>query len=131
MRILAAFAAAGALFVKGLKAVRTHGSAEELDVPGRPRVVFTPGHSHGHCSLHLPERGAVIGGDALVTLNPYTAGRGPQIVAGRAHRRQRAEPRLPLGPRGDRGGDFLPGHGEPWTRGAAEAVGLARAAGPS
>ena len=60
-RILAAFGAAGALFVKGLKAVRTHGSAEELDVPGRPRVVFTPSHSHGHCSLHLPERGAVIG----------------------------------------------------------------------
>jgi hypothetical protein len=26
---------------------------------------------------------------------------------------------------------LLPGHGEPWTEGAAEAVRLARAAGPS
>jgi hypothetical protein len=26
---------------------------------------------------------------------------------------------------------LLPGHGEPWTGGAAEAVRLARAAGPS
>jgi glyoxylase-like metal-dependent hydrolase (beta-lactamase superfamily II) len=26
-----------------------------LDVPGSPRVVFSPGHTYGHCALHLPD----------------------------------------------------------------------------
>src|SRR5688572_6492757 len=30
-----------------------------LPVPGSPRVVFTPGHTLGHCALHLPDRDAV------------------------------------------------------------------------
>jgi glyoxylase-like metal-dependent hydrolase (beta-lactamase superfamily II) len=46
-----------------------------LPVPGSPRVVFTPGHTLGHCALHFPERDAVIAGDAVVTLDPYTARR--------------------------------------------------------
>jgi len=47
-------------------------------------VIPTPGHTLGHCALHLPERDVVIAGDAIVTLNPYTARRGPQILAGAA-----------------------------------------------
>lgn len=46
-----------------------------LDVPGRPRVLATPGHTYGHVALHLPDRDAVITGDALVTLDPYTGRR--------------------------------------------------------
>jgi glyoxylase-like metal-dependent hydrolase (beta-lactamase superfamily II) len=34
--------------------------------------VFSPGHTYGHCALNLPERGALISGDAIVTLDPYT-----------------------------------------------------------
>src|SRR4051794_20319991 len=48
-----------------------------LPVPGSPRVVFTPGHTLGHCCLHFPERNAVIAGDAVVTLNPYRGTHGP------------------------------------------------------
>src|SRR4051812_42777519 len=55
-----------------------------LPVPGRPQVLFTPGHTLGHCSLHFPERDLVIAGDALVTLDPYRGSRGPQIVSGAA-----------------------------------------------
>ncbi|MGI8648921.1 MAG: MBL fold metallo-hydrolase, partial [Rubrobacter sp.] len=40
----------------------------ELPVPGSPRVVFTPGHTLGHCALHLPERDCLIAGDAVVML---------------------------------------------------------------
>jgi glyoxylase-like metal-dependent hydrolase (beta-lactamase superfamily II) len=39
-------------------------------VPGRPRVLHTPGHTGGHCAFVLEERGALIAGDLLCTLNP-------------------------------------------------------------
>ena len=71
-----------AYFAPPLKEVQRFDSdAGELPVPGKPRVVFTPGHTQGHVALHFPDRGAVIAGDAVVTLNPYTGSRGPQIVA--------------------------------------------------
>jgi glyoxylase-like metal-dependent hydrolase (beta-lactamase superfamily II) len=68
-----------------------------LPVPGRPRVVFTPGHTLGHCALHFEDRDALIAGDAVVTLDPYTGTTGPRLVARaatadsrRAHRALRA-----------------------------------------
>jgi glyoxylase-like metal-dependent hydrolase (beta-lactamase superfamily II) len=38
---------------------------DELPLLGGLRIVHTPGHTPGHISLYLPERGVVIGGDAL------------------------------------------------------------------
>ena len=40
---------------------------ETLDVPGHPVAIHTPGHTSGHCSLHLPDRGVLLAGDALMT----------------------------------------------------------------
>src|SRR3954469_16652736 len=99
-----------------------------LPVPGAPRVVPTPGHTLGHCALHLPDRDAVIAGDALVMLDPYTAREGPRLVARAAtvdSQRNRAtldalaatEARV-----------VLTGHGPGWQHGARAAVGAARAA---
>jgi len=102
-----------------------------LPVPGAPRVVFTPGHTLGHCALHLPERDTVIAGDAIVTLDPYTARRGPCIVAGAATAdspRALASLDAIVGT-GAR--TVLVGHGEPWTDGVESAVAAARAAGPA
>ncbi len=106
-------------------------SAGELDVPGSPQVILTPGHTVGHCALHFPDRDAVIGGDAIVMLDPYTGAKGPRIVAGAATadsewalRSLDALADLPAG-------TVLTGHGEPWHGGVAEAVRQARAAGPS
>lgn len=131
VRIFTAMAAAGALWVKGLPEVRTYAGGEQLDVPGRPHVIFTPGHSHGHCSLALPERGAVIAGDAMVTLNPYTAAEGPQIVAGAATADSpRALASLDA-LAATRANAVLCGHGPAWTQGVGLAVERARAAGPS
>src|SRR3954454_22989847 len=78
--IIGGFLATNAFFPTPVHEVRrfTDGT---LDVPGSPRVVFTPGHTLGHSSLQLPGRDAVIAGDACVTLNPYTGERGPQITA--------------------------------------------------
>lgn len=43
----------------------TEGQVIALDGLGALRVVFTPGHTLGHCSLFLPSRRLLIAGDAL------------------------------------------------------------------
>jgi glyoxylase-like metal-dependent hydrolase (beta-lactamase superfamily II) len=100
-----------------------------LPVPGSPRVVPTPGHTHGHCALHLAERETVIAGDALVTLDPYTGRQGPRLVARAAtvdsERNLRALDRLVE----TQARTVLVGHGEPWTGGVESAVEQARKAG--
>jgi glyoxylase-like metal-dependent hydrolase (beta-lactamase superfamily II) len=100
-----------------------------LPVPGAPRIVATPGHTLGHVSLHLPDRDVVLGGDAVVTLDPYTARRGPRIVA-RAATADSERTLATLDALAATGaGTLLPGHGEPWRDGVAAAVEQARAAG--
>jgi glyoxylase-like metal-dependent hydrolase (beta-lactamase superfamily II) len=51
-----------------------------LDVPGRPVPVPTPGHTSGHCAFHLPERGVLIAGDALMTAHLVGRRTGPQLL---------------------------------------------------
>jgi glyoxylase-like metal-dependent hydrolase (beta-lactamase superfamily II) len=100
-----------------------------LPVPGSPRVVFTPGHTLGHCGLHLPDRDCVLSGDALVTLDPYTGRTGPRLVARAATAdAERNHAALDaLAATGAR--TVLAGHGDPWQGGVEAAVTLARAAG--
>lgn len=102
-----------------------------LEVPGSPRVLFTPGHTLGHCSLHFPDRDAVIAGDAIVMLDPYTAKEGPKIVAGAATADSERNLASIDAIAETGAARLLTGHGPPWTGGAAEAVRRARAAGPS
>ena len=122
----------GAPVAKRVSDYRTFSDGEVLDtVPGSPRVGYTPGHTLGHCVLHMPDRGVLFSGDAIVTRNPYTGEIGPRMVsaATTADTQQNlasldriAELEASL---------VLPGHGEPWTQGTTEAARLARAAGPS
>lgn len=97
-----------------------------LDVPGRPVVRHTPGHTAGSCVLHLPDRGVVFTGDALVTLDPFTGGRGPRILTDSANtdpRRTRASLELIAAIDAQL---VLPGHGDPWATGTGAAVAHAR-----
>jgi glyoxylase-like metal-dependent hydrolase (beta-lactamase superfamily II) len=94
-------------------------------------VLFTPGHTLGHCALHFPDRDAVIAGDALVMLDPYTAEKGPKLVA-RAATADVERNLQSLDAIAESGAStVLTGHGEPWTRGAEEAVRQAREKGSS
>lgn len=129
--VLGKMALAGALFVRGLNDTTSMTAGTQLPVPGRPRVVFTPGHTPGHCALHLPERDVVISGDALVTLDPYTGGRGPQILSGAAtaDSPMALQSLAELANTGAR--SVLPGHGEPWYEGIGSAAEIALRAGPS
>jgi glyoxylase-like metal-dependent hydrolase (beta-lactamase superfamily II) len=100
-----------------------------LPVPGSPRVVYCPGHTLGHCALHFPERDALIAGDAIVTLDPYTARRGPRLVAraATADVERNLASLDALARTGAR--TILTGHGDPWTSGVEAAVAQARSAG--
>jgi glyoxylase-like metal-dependent hydrolase (beta-lactamase superfamily II) len=128
--IVAEFVRTRAFFPAPVKEVVRFGSdAGTLDVPGAPRVLFTPGHTLGHCALHLPERDAVIAGDALVMLDPYTARRGPRLVAraATADVERNLASLDAIAATGAR--TILTGHGEPWTGGAEAMVEQARRAG--
>jgi glyoxylase-like metal-dependent hydrolase (beta-lactamase superfamily II) len=126
--IVAALTRDRAWWPSPLKEVRRYRDGV-LDVPGKPRVVLTPGHTLGHCALHLPDRDTVIAGDAIVTLDPYTARRGPRLVA-RAATADVARALDALDTLEETGArTVLVGHGPPWTTGVAGAVAAARAAG--
>jgi glyoxylase-like metal-dependent hydrolase (beta-lactamase superfamily II) len=121
--IVAAFLRERAFWPRPIGEVTRH-EAGELPVPARPRVVFTPGHTLGHCALHLPDRDAVIAGDAVVTLDPYTGRTGPRMVA-RAATADSERNRASLDALAATGAKtVLTGHGEPWT-GGAEAIAAA------
>lgn len=127
--VLGRMAAAGALKVKGVTATRPLRPGEPLPVPGHPAVVHTPGHTDGHCILNLPDRDTVLSGDALVTLDPYTGKRGPQIVASAATK-DTGQALASLDAVAATGAaTVLSGHGEPWTQGAEAAVRHAKQVG--
>jgi glyoxylase-like metal-dependent hydrolase (beta-lactamase superfamily II) len=128
--VLATMAVNGMPVTRGVQEVRGFSGEPELDVPGRPRPVFAPGHTHGSVALHLPEHGVLLAGDALVTLDPYTGHKGPRIVSGAAtaDSRQAIASLQALAETGAQ--TVLPGHGDPWAGGVVEAVARAREAGP-
>ena len=127
-KLLAHFAPNGGLRVPPVAEVTTYADGEVLDVPGRPRVVQTPGHTDGHCVIHLEDRGVVFAGDALCTYDPIRGTRGPRLMppAFTVDTRQ-ADASLDRIAALD-ADTVLVGHGEPWTQGAAGAVERARAA---
>src|SRR4029077_8887008 len=53
---------------------------EVLDVPGRPRVIHTPGHTAGSVALSLADRQVLIVGDTLATLSLSPGKSGPQLL---------------------------------------------------
>ena len=97
-----------------------------LDVPGRPRVVPTPGHTPGHCAFHFEGHGAVLVGDALCTKNPLTGETGAQLMS-HGFNVSDADAQASLSAIESIDAELvLPGHGEPWRDGAASAVTQAR-----
>jgi glyoxylase-like metal-dependent hydrolase (beta-lactamase superfamily II) len=102
--------------------VATFGDGATLDVPGAPRVIHVPGHSEGSAALHVSACRALFVGDAFATLNVLSGKTGPQLA--------------PFGSDFPRATEslkrienldadvVLPGHGQPWTGGVAEAVRL-------
>ena len=102
---------------------------EKLDVPGRPMVVHTPGHTPGHCAFVFDQHSTAFVGDALCSLDLFTGRRGPGLMA-RAANESNADASASLGVIESLEAEtLLFGHGEPWHDGAAAAVAHAREAG--
>jgi glyoxylase-like metal-dependent hydrolase (beta-lactamase superfamily II) len=106
-----------------VKEVQSYEDDEVIDVPGKLRAVFTPGHSPGHSSLLLEQRSVLFAGDAIVTRN-LRGQTGPRLMDINANH---AEARRALDRfAGVEAQVLLPGHGEPWHGTVAEAVDLAK-----
>jgi glyoxylase-like metal-dependent hydrolase (beta-lactamase superfamily II) len=131
MRLVAGHVRGGGLRVPRIEDVRTFADGAVLDVPGRPRAIGTPGHTHGHAALAIEDRGVVFAGDALCTRNPLTGRTGPQVMpmAMNASTEQALASLARLAALDV--DTVLVGHGEPWRDGAAAAVEQALEAGPA
>jgi glyoxylase-like metal-dependent hydrolase (beta-lactamase superfamily II) len=126
--VVLAFVRTRAFFPKPVKELVRYTDGT-LPVPGAPQVVFTPGHTLGHCSLHFPDRDTLIAGDAVVTFNPYIAKPGPQIVSGAATADYERNLRSLDAIAATGATTVLCGHGEPWREGAGAIAERARAVG--
>lgn len=126
VRYLSHLARQGGRRVPRVEDVRTFADGATLDVPGRLRVVGTPGHTHGHAALALADRGVLFAGDALCGFDPLTGRPGPRVpppalnaVTAQAHASLDRLARVDAE-------TVLLGCGEPWRGTPAAAVERAR-----
>ncbi len=117
----------GVTKVERLGAVETF-TTEALDLPGRPVPVFTPGHTSGHCAFHLPDRGALLVGDALMTDHALSHPAGPTLLP-TFFNHDNDQARASLDALAGLAAEVVvPGHGPAFVGSPAAAVAAARAA---
>lgn len=119
----------GGLRPEHVTEVVTFAADGAVDVPGRPVPVHTPGHTEGHVGLHLSDRGVLVTGDALITVDLWDdARRGPQLIAPPFNHDHQLALRT-LGRFAELEADVLvPGHGEVHRGSPQDAVRAALAA---
>ncbi len=124
-RYLAHAVAAGGARYRPVGEVEPLTDAAVAAVPGGARLVETPGHTAGHCSLVLQDRGVLFAGDAMVNFDYATGTTGLSLHRFNEDRagaltslRTLAAFDVPT---------VLFGHGDPWTNGSSKAVEAAAA----
>jgi glyoxylase-like metal-dependent hydrolase (beta-lactamase superfamily II) len=121
LRFLAHSAVAGGARYRPVQSVESLKEEEAtLDLPGRPRVIHTPGHTAGHYSVALPERGVLLAGDALATFD-YVTGKRRVGLHPLNDDRDIALASLDRLAAVD-AETVLPAHGDPWTGGLRRAI---------
>ena len=97
---------------------------QTLDLPGRPRVIPTPGHTAGHHSVALEQRGVLFSGDAMASFDYVAGTRG---VAQHRFNDDREIALVSLARLDPIDANVvLFGHGDPWTAGLPRALEIAR-----
>ena len=109
-----------------VEADATFSDGDVLDVPGRLRVLHTPGHTSGHSALLLEDRGVLFVGDSLCTWNPLTGSRAPQLMPHPFNEDNRACVSSLEAIAAVDAGVLFPGHGDPWHGSPAKAAKRAR-----
>lgn len=113
--------------VPSLTNVKEVKDGDQLDVPGGPVAIHTPGHTPGETCFDLVDRGVLMSGDALVTLDLY---RGHSVVPYVPHEelnhnyREAVNSLTAIENLGSR--TILSGHGPAWTGDMNVAVRQAR-----
>jgi glyoxylase-like metal-dependent hydrolase (beta-lactamase superfamily II) len=115
----------GALRITYLTEVVTFTDGATLDLPGSPRVIHLPGHTPGSVAVHVPAVDAVLMGDAFTTRSVLTGEVGPRPAPFTLDPGQAMASLAKLD--GIDATWVLPGHGEPWNGGLAEALRRIRA----
>lgn len=116
----------GFLTPRWVKQVEPFEADAVLELPGRPRAVATPGHTEGHTSFLLEDRGVLLSGDALVTLDVLSRDEGPRLLPP-ALTDDPSAARASLAVLEPLQADLLlPGHGDPWRGAPSDAVRQAR-----
>ena len=117
VRFFRALMQAGMLDAEPISEVTTFKEGQELDVPGKPSVIHTPGHREGHCSFWMEDSRILLGGDALLTFD-ILSGKAvdPEPVRGgnlwNDDKKGQMESARKLGTLGHV--TLLPGHTDPW-----------------
>ncbi|MEL7060997.1 MAG: MBL fold metallo-hydrolase [Acidobacteriota bacterium] len=106
---------AGALWTPPIRRVEPFEADQILDVPGRPHVIHTPGHTPGEVSFFLPERQVLLCGDTLATVELFAGRAAPPDTLPAAIAHDPVLARRSLDRLRELGEvTLLPGHGEPW-----------------
>ena len=116
VRMFRALMQAGMLDAEPITEANTFTDGQVLDVPGRPEVIHTPGHSRDHCSFWMEDSRILLAGDALVTMDVLSGTAvDPEIVRGKGlndDKGQQRESARKLAALGEV--TLLPGHLHPW-----------------
>jgi glyoxylase-like metal-dependent hydrolase (beta-lactamase superfamily II) len=101
-----------------------------LEIPGRPRVVHTPGHTPGSCVFEFEDHGVALVGDLLCTSDPLTGRHVSPQIQTRGSNLDSDQTMRSLEKLDSLSGNvLLPGHGAPWFDGVEAAVASARRVG--
>jgi glyoxylase-like metal-dependent hydrolase (beta-lactamase superfamily II) len=127
-RYLIHTAAAGGARYRPVPAIHELRDGDVLDLPGSPRVIHTPGHTAGHCSIALDRRGVLLCDDAMVNFD-YAAGR--HGLGLHRFNDDRAQALVSLSRLEPVPAEIvLFGHGQPWTEGLRRALDAVRSREP-
>jgi glyoxylase-like metal-dependent hydrolase (beta-lactamase superfamily II) len=116
----------GVFTLPHLTKVQSVTDGQVLDVPGKPRILHTPGHTDGEIALFLEDRKVLISGDTIVTRNLLTGELGqPQLTNPilNGNYKQAIRSLDLLRELGDV--TILSGHGTPWGGNMNDAVNIA------
>ncbi len=121
----------GVFSLPKIRRVKTFVDGETLDVPGKPLVIHTPGHTAGEVVFYLPKRNVLFSGDTLVTRNLMTGKHGDPQVTHPLLNNDFTQAHQSLGLLNEIGEvTMLSGHGKPWVGEIKEAIELASSSDP-